>query len=118
MVASHSNSDQQQRSTWFGPLPTRGIWTAVDLTRNQFCLILLFSVLLFAFIGGPVWLHARESHFVRITISYIVIVPAVALALWRNRKLRISHLIVGSAILAFAKLAITALLLVIIGVAR
>ncbi len=118
MAASHSHSNRPQRTAFFSPLPTHGIWTAVDLTRGQFFWILLASVLLFVFLGGPVWLHARESHFVRITLSYIVIVPAVAVALWHNHKFHLTQLVVGSAIISFAKLAITAALLIIIGVAR
>lgn len=110
-------TDDRQRGAFFGPLPTRGIWNALDLTRDQFLAILALSILLFVFIDGPVWSHARESHFWRIALSYLAIPAAVAVALRMNRKLRAAPLVVGSAVLSLIKLVLTAIILVIVGVA-
>jgi hypothetical protein len=102
----------------FGPLPTRGIWTALDLSRAQFLLIVIASVAAFVFIGGPVWAHARESHFWRIGLSYAVIPVSVAAALRRNGKMRLTRIVVGSAVIALIKLVLTAALLVAIVLAQ
>jgi hypothetical protein len=110
-------ADHRQPSAFFGPLPTRGIWTAFDLTRDQFLVTLAFSVALFVFIGGPIWSHAHESHFWRIGLSYLVIPVAVALCLFRNGKLRLAPLVVGSAVISLVKLVATAIILVVVGVA-
>lgn len=106
------------RSRLFGPLPTRGIWTALALTRGQFFLIIGLSVALFVFVDGPLWLHLHRSHFLRITVSYAVIPPAVAGALLRNRQFRLRTIVVGTAVLSLIKLVVTAVLLVVIGVAQ
>ncbi len=107
-----------QRTRLFGPLPTHGIWTALELTRSQFVLILMLSVGLFLLIRGPLWLHAHESHFWRINLSYAIIPVAVAVALYRNGKARPASIIVASVVIALVKLVITAVLLVVIGVAQ
>ncbi|MGH3056419.1 MAG: hypothetical protein ACRDL7_15705, partial [Gaiellaceae bacterium] len=99
-----------QRTPLFGPLPTRGIWTAVDLSRNQFVLILALSVMLFLFINGPLWVHARESHFWRINLSYAIIPVAVTVAMYRNGKARVVPIVVASAVIALVKLVMTAVL--------
>ena len=99
-------------------MPTRGIWTALDLTRGQFLAILASSVILFLFIGGPLWTHARQSHFWRINLSYAIIPPAVAAAFYRNGKMRLVPIIVASVVIALVKLVVTAVLLVLIGVAQ
>lgn len=106
------------RTPLFGPLPTHGIWTALELTRSQFFLILTLSVGSFLFIRGPLWLHAHESHFWRLNLSYAVIPVAVAVALYRNGKARLAPIIVASVVIALVKLVITAVLLVMIGVAQ
>jgi hypothetical protein len=116
-----TNADQAptpQRTPLFGPLPTHGIWTALELTRGQFLLILAVSVGLFLFIRGPLWLHARDSHFWRINLSYAIIPLAVAAALYRNGKARLTPIIVASVVIALVKLVVTAVLLVVIGVAQ
>lgn len=105
------------RPRFFSPLPTHGIWTALDLSRAQFLWILAASVLLFAFVGGPLWTHAHASHFWRLLISYLFIPPAVAWALWRNRRLGALRLVIGSAVIAMVKLVLTAILLVALGIA-
>ena len=112
-----ANEEKPAGERLFAPLPTRGIWTALDLTRTQFLLILAASLLIFAFLGGPLWSHAHQSHFWRLTLSYLVIPPAVVAALWRNRKLGWLRVLVGSAVIAMVKLVLTALLLVALGIA-
>ena len=107
-----------KRASLFGPLPTRGIWTALDLTRGQFLVILALSVILFLFVGGPLWTHAHQSHFWRINVSYVIIPPAVTAALYRNGKMRLVPIIVASVVIALVKLVLTAVLLVFIGVAQ
>jgi len=107
-----------RRTPLFGPLPTHGIWTALELTRNQFLFILGLSVVCFVFIGGPLWLHARQSHFWRINLSYAVIPLAVAAALHRNGKARPVPIVVATVVIALVKLVVTAMLLVAIGVAQ
>ncbi len=106
------------RPPLFGPLPTRGIWTALALTRGQFVVILAASVALFAFIDGPLWLHVHSSHFMRIALSYMAIPIAVTGALLRNRKFRLLTVVVATAVLSLIKLVVTALLLVVIGMAQ
>lgn len=106
------------RPRLIGPLPTHGIWNAVDLTRGQCLSILALSVALFVFLEGQLWRHAHEGHLVRIGLSYAVIPVAVAAALRFNRKLRLVTLVAASAVIALAKLVLTALLLVIIGLAQ
>lgn len=110
--------DGSRRPALFGPLPTQGIWTALELTRGQFTLILIGAVGLFIFIGGPVWAHTRDSHFWRIGLSYAAIPPAVALALYRNDKMKSVTVIVASVVISLLKLVLTAALLVLIGVAQ
>ena len=53
-----------------GALPARGVWNAVGLGRGQFLAILALSVAGFVLIGGPVWRHVHDPHFVRIVASY------------------------------------------------
>jgi hypothetical protein len=109
-------ADDRRPRAFFGSLPTHGIWNAVDLTRDQFLVILALSVALFIFIDGPLWSHAHESHFRRIVLSYLAIPAAVAVALFRNQKLRFAPLIVGSAVISLVKLVLTAVVLVAVGV--
>lgn len=101
----------------FAPLPTNGIWNALHLGRGQFLLILSLSLAIFSFAGGPLWGHARESHFWRLSLSYLAIPAAVAWALWRNRALGWTHWIIASAVLSVIKLVLTALILVAVGIA-
>ena len=102
----------------FAPLPEHGIWTRLGLGRGQFLGILALSVGLFVLVGGPVWLHVHDGHFVRITLSYGVIPVAVGAALWSNRTLRPGLLIGGSAVIAGLKLVLTAGLLLVLAIAR
>lgn len=102
----------------FGPLPTRGIWTPLGLTRDQFVAILLLSIGLFVVVGGPVWGHVHDRHFDRIAVSYAAIPLAVALALYRNARLGVLPVLVASAVIALVKLVATAGLLVVLALAR
>jgi hypothetical protein len=106
------------RTPFFGALPEHGLWSAVGLTRGQFVGILAVSVALFVFVGGPVWTHVHDGHFVRIAMSYGVIPPATALALRRNGGARLPLLIGGSVVIALVKLLLTAGLLVVVALAR
>lgn len=110
-------ADPQRDNRFFAPLPARGIWTALDLERSHFLWILGGSLLLFVFVDGPLWSHARENHFWRLVLSYAFIPPAVAAALWRNGKLHWMRLLAASLVLSLIKLVLTALLLVGIGLA-
>jgi hypothetical protein len=106
------------RTPLFASLPERGIWTQVGLTRGQFLGILGLSVALFVVVGGPIWLHVHDGHFLRITLSYGFIPIAVAVALWRNGTLRLGLLLGASAVIAALKLLLTAGLLVVVAIAR
>lgn len=117
-IGSVEPAPTSKRAPLFGPLPTQGIWTALDLSRSQFLATLALSVVLFLFIGGPLWAHTRESHFWRINLSYAIIPVAVAAALYRNGKARFVSIVVASVVIALVKLVVTAVLLVMIGVAQ
>ena len=107
-----------QRTPFVGGFPERGIWTALGLSRAQFCGILAVSVLLFVVVGGPVWAHLHDSHFTRIAVSYGVIPAGVAAALYRNGSVRPLLVLAASGVLALLKLVVTAALLVAIALAR
>jgi hypothetical protein len=96
-----------------GPLPTRGIWTAIGLGRGQFLGILALSVAAFLLVDGPLWHHLRDSHFDRIALSYGIIPPLVGAALWRNGRFRPLLLLEASAVISLVKLVLTALLLMV-----
>lgn len=106
------------RTPFFGALPADGIWTSLGLGRAQFFAILGLSLLLFVFVDGPVWRHVHGAHFWRITLSYGAILPAVWAALVWNRAPRLSLLLGASAVLALAKLVLTAGLLVVLALAQ
>ena len=103
---------------FFGSLPERGPWTALGLTRGQFTVILGLSVALFVFVDGPVWTHLRDSHTIRIAVSYGIILPAVAIALRRNGSATVPLVIGASALIAAVKLLVTATLLVVVALGR
>ena len=107
----------EPRARLFGPLPVQGIWTALGLTRVQFVGILLLSVTLFVFVDGPLWAHVRDGHLIRIGVSYGIIPPAVAGALYWNRGFRPALLLGASTVIALVKLVLTAALLVAIALA-
>ena len=107
-----------RREPLFAPLPVHGIWDSLDLSRTQFLVILLLSVIVFTFVGGPVWIHARDSHFWRLGISYAIIPPLVLLAQWRNKRLSWMGLFLGTTVISLIKLVLTASLLVLVGMLR
>jgi hypothetical protein len=99
------------RTPLVGPLPVRGPWTAVGLSRGQFLAILTVAILAFAFIGGPVWRDVRGDHFARIVLSYAAIVPLVGLALRDRRPFPLGQAVAAVATIALVKLVATAVLL-------
>jgi hypothetical protein len=103
---------------FFGPLPERGVWTAIGLTRGQFVAVLTLSVGLFLLVDGPLWAHLDDRHLTRIVVSYAAIPIAVVPALHRNGALRATTVVGASAVIALAKLLLTAGLLVAIALAR
>jgi hypothetical protein len=106
------------QAPFFGRLPERGPWTAVGLTRGQFLAILGLSLVLFAFVGGPVWAHVRDRHGVRIAVSYAVIPLAAGIALRRNHGARPGLLLGATVVIALIKLVLTAALLVVLALGR
>jgi hypothetical protein len=99
------------RTPLVGPLPVRGPWTAVGLTRGQFFAILTVVIVAFALIGGPVWRDVRGDHFRRIALSYAAIVPLVGLALRHRRPFPLGQAAAAVATIALVKLVATAVLL-------
>jgi hypothetical protein len=118
VVEPKSVRNESERTPFFGPLPTRGIWTALGLTRGQFFLILTVSVAMFLFLYGPLWLHTHESHFGRIVWSYLVILPMSWAALYRNGKAHIGTIVAASVVIGLVKLVLTAVILVVIGLGQ
>lgn len=112
------SDESPRRARLFAPLPERGIWSPLDLTRNQFVAILAASVLVFFFAGGSLRQHAHESHLWRLSASYLLIPPAVAWAQWRNGKLSWVRWLAAGAVLALIKLVLTAIVLVAVGLLR
>ncbi len=113
-----TSSDPDARPPFIGGFPETGVWTAVGLSRAQFFTILTISVGLFLVVGGPVWLHVRDAHFMRITVSYAVIPLAVTVALSRRGVPRVWQVLAASGVLALVKLIVTAGLLIILALAR
>lgn len=109
---------ESQRAPLFSPLPTRGVWSAVGLTRGQFFSILAVSIVMFLFLDGQLWLHTHDSHLRRIVWSYLVILPLVCAALYRNGESRIGTIVAASVVVGLVKLVVTAVILVAIGLAR
>lgn len=108
---------ETSRTPFLGSLPAAGPWNAVGLSRGQFLGILLVSLAVFFFLGGPVWAHLRESHFARIGVSYAVIPVMVGIAQWRGGTLRPGLFLGASALLAAVKLVLTAGLTIALGIA-
>lgn len=63
------------------------------LAYLPYFLLVVFSVVLFLFWDGPLWLAKREtSHVMRFVVSYAAVVPAAALLLLAARRFNWSHL--------------------------
>jgi hypothetical protein len=105
------------RPRFFEALPQQGPWSAVGLTRGEFLGVLGASFAVFLLLGGPVWTHLRDSHFLRIGVSYAVIPLLVAAAQWRSGTLGAGAFLGATALLAAAKLVLTAGLTVALGIA-
>jgi hypothetical protein len=112
-----SADEAREGQAFFGALPVAGIWTPFGLRRGQFLVILALSLLLFVFVDGPAWRHLHDSHFLRIAVSYAAIPLGVAVAFARNRDRRVVVALAASAVIALIKLVLTALLLMLIGIA-
>jgi hypothetical protein len=117
MVTEDNGKPHEQRSAFFGGLPERGIWTAVNLGRGEFLGILALSLLIFVFWDGPVWTHLKASHFERIMVSYAFIPLATLVILARGSRLNLTAWFGATLVIGIAKLFITALLVMLLGVA-
>ena len=106
------------RTPLVGPLPTYGPWSAVGLPRGQFFAILAIAVGCFVLLGGPVWRDVHGDHFARIAVSYAVIVPLVAVAFRHRRPFPVGLAVAAIAIIALAKLVVTAVLLGLVALAH
>ncbi len=107
-----SESQDQNRPT-FAPLPTKGVWTAIGLSRAAFFTIFLGASAVYVFWGGPLWSHLGEDDFVRLAISYAIIPIAVAFALVRAGNFGIATFVVATGVIAALKLVLTAVLALI-----
>jgi hypothetical protein len=112
MMGDGSNNE---RTAFFGSLPRHGVWSAVHLSFGQFAMILVVSMGIFVFLDGALWLHLQDSHFVRITVSYAFIPVAVLGALVYNRQPSLTAFVGGTFIIGLAKLLLTALLVMLLG---
>jgi len=93
-------------------IPEKGIWDSVGLGRWQFLGIVLLSVLLFVFLGGPAWDALDGAHTLRIGISYLIIPILVAAAQRYNSTLKFRAWLEASLFICLIKLIATALLFV------
>jgi hypothetical protein len=96
---------------FIGSLPTTGPWTAFGLRRGQFFAVLAAAVVLFVWIGGPVWRHVHDQHLGRLFWSYAVIPAAVAAAQIRNGTFAWGRLLGATVTIAVLKLVVTAIVL-------
>jgi len=70
------------------PLP------GIGLTPTSYVVLLLTSIALFLFWGGPLWTAGRQaSHLARIGFSYLAVVPLAALLLLWRKQLTWTHLL-------------------------
>lgn len=107
-----------ERFRLFAPLPVSGPWTALGLGRGQFLAILVGACLIYLFLGGPLWAHLRENDFVRISVSYLAIPLAVALAQRHNGTLKLTTWFAASGVIASLKLLATAGIAVVLGISH
>jgi len=87
------------------------------MPRGWFLAILALAVACFMAIGGPVWRNPHGDHFTRITLSYAVIVPLVAVAFRHRRPFPIGAACAAIAMIALVKLVLTAVLLALVTMA-
>ncbi|MBY0277212.1 hypothetical protein K2Z84_17900 [Candidatus Binatia bacterium] len=107
-----------ERFRLFAPLPVSGPWTALGLSRGQFLAILVGACLIYLFLGGPLWAHLRQNDFVRISVSYLAIPLAVAVAQRHNGTLKLATWFAASGVVASLKLLITAGIAVALGISH
>ncbi len=108
-----SDPEKPANNPTFGPFPSKGIWTAVGLSRAAFLTIFLGASALYMFWGGPLWSHLGEDDFARIIVSYSIIPIAVAIALLWDGSFAIANFIGATAVIAALKFVLTALLALI-----
>jgi hypothetical protein len=87
------------------------------MSRAWFLGILAASVIGFLLIDGPVWEHVHDGHFRRIVLSYAMIPAGVAAAFLRRWRGRMGQMLAATAVLALAKLVLTAGMLAVIEMA-
>lgn len=108
----------------YGPDPSterrnrRPMRDILGVTPLQFTVIVAAAILLFVFLGGPVWSAARSSFPLRLFASYLVIPLLVLPVLWWNARISIERLIAASLAVAGAKFALTVVLDVLQGLTR
>lgn len=105
--------NERQRTSdrsFFGSFPTRGVWTALGLTRTEFFVILIVSVALFSLVDGPIWQHPGGNHFRRITTSYLAIPLLILANQLTRKKFDLAALFGGSIVIGVIKLVVTALI--------
>ncbi len=108
-------SSKRNDNRFFGTLPTRGIWTALDLPRMHFAAIVVLTVAAFVFIDGPIWRHPHDQHLRRIVISYVLIPVLIGISQWSlKRRLAIAPLFAGTLVIGAIKLVVTALLTLVV----
>jgi hypothetical protein len=108
-----SSSGENGSSPFFGSFPTRGVWTALGLSRAQFLLIIAVSVVAFLFVDGPLWRQLEGNHFRRIVLSYLTI-PAMIVAIQLlHREFSLSTLLGGTIVIGVIKLLLTALIVLL-----
>ena len=71
---------------------SRKSFPGTGLSFSSYGFLLAGSIALFVFWGGPFWSASRESsHFARIAISYLAVVPVAAILLARAKQLTWTH---------------------------
>ena len=79
------------------------------LSVTSFALITALSVAVFIVWGGLLWRAPREaSHVMRFAVSYLIVIPVAALALWAARRWSWGHLLAATGLVWCAKLLLTA----------
>jgi len=100
-------------SSTFEPFPTRGVWTAIGLSRTAFFVILLGASAIYVLWDGPLWSRLGRDDFGRIVVSYSIIPIAVLVGLARNGTLRLATFVTATGVIAALKLVLTAALALI-----
>jgi hypothetical protein len=104
---------REQPPPFFGAFPTRGIWTALSMSRAQFAGILVASIAAFVFIDGPLWRHLEANHFRRIVVSYLSIPLLILACQLTGGRFDLPSLFGGSLVIGVLKLLVTALMVLL-----